>query len=85
MYIGDIIFQLVMLGMIALFVFGVIWFIRLTIRKNQQKSSAIAELFYLTINTGASTRFAILWLTLPSTISCNVFNPRLPTTTRSKG
>ena len=38
---------------------------------------------YLIIITGHFTRFAILWLTLPSTISCNVFNPLLPAITRS--
>lgn len=34
MYIGDIVFQLVMLGIIGLSVFGVIWLTRLAIKKN---------------------------------------------------
>ncbi|WP_183246943.1 DUF4083 family protein [Anoxybacillus tengchongensis] len=34
MYIGDMVFQLVMLGIIGLFVFGVIWLTRSVIKKN---------------------------------------------------
>ena len=43
----------------------------------------VSHSIYLIIITGHFTRFAILWLTLPSTISCSVFNPLLPAITRS--
>lgn len=40
-------------------------------------------IYYFTINTGQSTRFATLWLTLPRIKVCRLFNPLLPTTTPS--
>lgn len=39
--------------------------------------------FYFTIKAGHGTCFMTLWLTLPRTISCKLFNPLLPITTRS--
>lgn len=54
-----------------------------TLKEPFAKIAKGSSLTYLTIMTGDCTRFATLWLTLPSTISCNEFNPRLPINTTS--